>query len=176
MRNYGLHNAFMTRALLAVALVALCVLLPAGCQKKRPVLKRGEPIPEISLMSTSSEMLSIPTDVQGRITMLLFWSQGCTYCKKEMPLIEPIYQKYADRGFAFVAIQVGPDMQAAKRFKSDLSITFPVVVDEDARVKGLYGVSAVPTMYVLDEKGLLKERILGGLGAADIEKMIQDTL
>ena len=158
----------------AVVLIFVPIFM-TGCtsDKKGPTLKRGERVPDINFVSThGGSTFSLPADTAGKLTVILFWSEGCPYCKKEMPFIQPVYEKYKDSGFEFVAVHAGPGMEAAAAMKKSMGLTFPMVVDEKFRSRKAYGVRAVPSMYVLDAEGKLKERILGGLGAADIEKLI----
>ena len=153
------------------------VTLLMGCDSnKGPTLRQGSALPHVSLASTDGRTLSIPEDFRGKLTVLLFWSKGCPFCKKEMPLIEPLYQKYRDRGFTFVAVHMGPGMDAARSMQADMGLSFPQLVDEDSRLRKHYGIVSVPTMFVLDDNGILREKILGGLGAGDLEKMILETL
>jgi len=148
-----------------------------GCHdKKGPTLRKGSSLPSVSLPDTGGGTIDIPGDVMGKLTVILFWSQGCPYCKKEMPFIEPLYAKYRGRGFSFVAVHLGPGMDAAAGMKADMELSFPIVVDERAILRKLYGIVSVPTMFVLEEDGLLSEKILGGLGARDIEKMLEERL
>ena len=162
---------------LTALVIAIALSLLSGCQgQKGPALSKGSPLPAVSLPATDGRSLSIPGDIKGKLTVLLFWGQGCSYCRKEMPLIEPLYRKYRDRGFSFVAILIGPGMEASIDMKAEMGLSFPMAVDESGSLRKLYGIAAVPTMFVLDEQGNLRERVLGGLGARDLEKMIQEGL
>ena len=161
--------------LLIITVITFALVILTGCtsDKKGPTLKRGERVPDINFVSTDGgASYSLPAETAGKLTVILFWSEGCPYCKKEMPFIQPVYEKYRDSGFEFVAVHAGPGMEASVAMKKSMGLTFPMVVDKDFRSKKAYGVRAVPSMYVLDAEGRLKERILGGLGAADIEKLI----
>jgi len=159
-----------------IAIVFAIVLLYGCDRKKGPTLRKGSPLPSVSLPDTEGNTIDIPGNFRGKLTVILFWSQGCHYCKKEMPFIEPLYAKYSARGFSFVAVHMGPGMEAAKAMKTDMGLSFPLVIDEKSSLRKLYGIVTVPTMFVLDESGLLSEKILGGLGARDIEKMLEESL
>ena len=161
---------------LIIAVICFASMFMIGCtsDKKGPTLKRGERVPDITFASTEGGAFSLPADTAGKLTVILFWSEGCNYCKKEMPFIQPVYEKYKDSAFEFLAVHAGPGMEASVAIKKSMGLTFPMVVDEKFRSKKAYGVRAVPSMYVLDAEGKLKERILGGLGAADIEKLITE--
>lgn len=160
---------------MAVLILSALWLMPtSGCDdKKGSGLQKGSPLPPLSLPDTEGNIINIPGDLSGSTKVLLFWRDGCTYCEREMPQIEPIYQKYHEMGLDFVAIHMGPGLEASKKLRDDMNLTFPLLIDKDSRTRKLYGVAAVPTMFVLDGKGLIRERILGGLGAGDIVKLIE---
>lgn len=164
-----------TRPFAIAAAVLLVLALAWGCDaKKGPTVRQGAPLPAATLPSTEGNPVNIPADMKGGLTVLLFWSQGCHYCEKEMPRIEPLYEKYHAGGFNFLAIHMGPGMDASRQMKADMSLTFPMAVDEKSSLGKLYGIVSVPTMFVLDGKGIVREKILGGLGAADLEKLIRE--
>lgn len=168
-RNSALYIT-MTVLLLASALAS-------GCQgSKGPTVSKGSVLPGISLPATDGRQLNIPGDMKGDLTVLLFWSQGCHYCKKEMPLIEPLYRKYRERGFSFVAIHMGPGMEASREMKEEMGLSFPIAVDESSSLGKRYGIVSVPTMFVLDRNGIVLEKVLGGLGAGDLEKLIKENI
>jgi thiol-disulfide isomerase/thioredoxin len=162
---------------ITITVVLLASALAAGCQNKNgSTVSRGSALPGISLPSTEGRVISIPGATKGDLTVILFWSQGCHYCKREMPLIEPLYRKYSDKGFSFVAIHMGPGMEAVRSMKEDMGLSFPIVIDENSSLGKLYGIVSVPTMFVLDRNGIVMEKVLGGLGAGDIEKLIKDNI
>jgi peroxiredoxin len=161
----------------AIITLLLASVLAAGCQvRKGPTVSKVAARPVISLPSTDGKSINIPGDMKGNLTVLLFWSQGCPYCKKEMPLIEPLFKKYRHRGFSFVAVHMGDGMEASRSIKRDMGLTFPIVVDEKSSLRKLYGIVSVPTMFVLDGNGIVREKVLGGLGAGDLEKMIEERI
>ena len=161
---------------ITLAFIIAATLLIGCDSKKGPTLKRGQALPPVSLPSTDGTDISIPDDISGKLTAIIFWSKGCPFCKKEMPRIEPLYRKYRDRGFNFVAIHMGPGMEASKDMQVNMGLSFPLLVDKDSTLRKRYGIVSVPTMFVLDGNGILTEKVLGGLGAGDLEKMILETL
>lgn len=168
------NNIFNVYFCLSVLLLALPL---AGCKgDRKPVLTRGQLLPSVTLPMVGGGQLNIPSDLKGKINIVLFWSQGCTYCKKEMPLLKPLYEKYHDKGFEFAAVHIGPGMEESGEMKSSMALPFVMAVDGEGSLNSRYGLVAVPTMFVLDSSGALQERVLGGLPVAEIEKMIQQRI
>jgi peroxiredoxin len=118
----------------------------------------------------------VPGDFSGKVIVIRFWIDSCKSCEKEMPEINQIYNKYKDRGLVVLAVNVGQSRSAAEAFADKLHLSYPVLLDTDSSVTGLYGVKAVPFTFVVDRKGVIIKRILGETEKESFEKMIQGLL
>ncbi len=47
-------------------------------------------------------------------------------------------------------------------FVSNYDLTFPILLDKSLKTGFRYGIRSLPTTYVVDKKGVIKERIVGG--------------
>ncbi len=68
-----------------------------------------------------------------------------------------IQQRYGDRGFTIIAINVDAKREDAERFLRQYPASFPVVFDSAGAAPAAYGVKAMPSSYVVDANG----RIVG---------------
>jgi cytochrome c biogenesis protein CcmG, thiol:disulfide interchange protein DsbE len=69
-----------------------------------------------------------------------FWATWCSPCKEEMKKVNPIYEKYKDSGFIYLAINQD-NQKSVSKVKSYIdaqSYKFPVVFDTDKRVFEAY--------------------------------------
>ena len=161
--------------LLLAAVMLLSTL--AGCQDDRqPAVTRGSSLPALALKDLAGNGVHFPAAYRGKVLAILFWTRGCSFCKREMPTIEPLYKKYAPEGFVFAAVHVGKDDGTAKAMARSMGLTFPMLIDAKSDVRKAYGVSGVPSMCIVDRDGLLAEKILGGLSAVNLERIIKEHL
>lgn len=113
---------------------------------------------------------------KGKVVFLQFWGTWCGYCKQELPFINELYLNYGENSKDVVFLGViAPDSKEKswkdiKKFMSDNQYVFPTVYDSDSSVFSSYGISAFPTVYMIDRNG----NILGYVsGAIDSDTMIE---
>ncbi|HUA16729.1 MAG TPA: TlpA disulfide reductase family protein [Verrucomicrobiae bacterium] len=93
-------------------------------------------------------------DLRGKVVLVNFWATWCPPCRKEMPDLQALYEKYKDQGFVVLSIS---DEEAAKvaPFIAEQKITYPVVLDPGDKVHDLYEVEGIPKSFVYDREGKL---------------------
>lgn len=79
-------------------------------------------------------------DLRGKVVMLQFTASWCGVCRKEMPQIESrIWQRHKnDTTFALLGIDRDEPVEKVARFVEQTGVTYPLVLDPDADIFGLY--------------------------------------
>jgi peroxiredoxin len=93
-------------------------------------------------------------DLKGKVVLVNFWATWCPPCRKEMPDLQALYDRYKDQGFVVVSIS---DEEAAKvqPFIAEQKITYPVLLDPGRKVTDLFQVEGIPKSFVYDREGKL---------------------
>jgi thiol-disulfide isomerase/thioredoxin len=107
-------------------------------------------------------------DVKGHITLLEFFRIECPHCRQAVPFMHSLYSKYQPQGLKIVTFQ-SPGKAPAENDWSTVqatvrrwSIPYPVAFDKNSALfKGKYNGKAFPTVFVLDEKGIIRFRLIG---------------
>lgn len=131
----------------------------------------GVKAPEFSAPNPNGEIISLSDVVKkGKITIIDFWAAWCGPCRKENPNVVRIYEKYHDKGLEIIGVgldgrrgQRNPKEAWIKAIEND-KLTWHQVsnlkyFDEIART---YNVTAIPAMFVLNEKGEIIDKNLRG--------------
>lgn len=113
-----------------------------------------------------------PFDVetlQGKVVLVQFWGTWCIPCRKEIPHLIKLYEKYRSRGFEIVGVNTGvkgdtnPD--TIRRFVQDTDfgggkkITWPIIVDALTAKENLitmsryYGIEELPVLFLVGRDG-----------------------
>jgi len=116
--------------------------------------------PEFTLANPAGKRVALK-DFRGKLVLLNFWATWCAPCREEMPAMERLYQRYKDRGFAILGVNVKDDKKSALSFLKELKITFPIALDPQGEAGLLYGAWGLPTTYLIDPKGLVLARLWG---------------
>jgi peroxiredoxin len=132
---------------LACAFV-LGLLLHAGAASAGP----GEPAPDFTLRSNGGTNVKL-SELRGQVVMINFWASWCGPCRQEMPLLDQLYQQYADLGFALLGVNVEENPADAERMLKDTPVTFPILFDAENTVSKLYDVTAMPSTVIVDRDG-----------------------
>jgi peroxiredoxin len=157
---------YLTALLLGLLVVtALC-----GCNK-RGGLQIGDAVPDVTLTDFQGKSVTLPKDIKGKVALVRFWGIDCCFCDKGILLsLEPLYQKYKDRGFVPVAINESRLVKTDERLKKFEHLTYPMLVDEYGLVAKQFGVIGLPTTFVIDEEGIIRDKITGEAGIESFEK------
>ncbi len=93
-------------------------------------------------------------DLRGKVVLVNFWATWCPPCRKEMPDLQALYDKYKDRGFIVLSIS---DEEATKvqPFIRERKITYPVLLDPGRKVNELFQVEGIPKSFVYSREGKL---------------------
>jgi len=123
---------------------------------------KGKPMaPHFSLDNLDGKKVELK-QYRGKIVFLNFWATWCGPCKEEMPSMEALYQKFKERGFAFLAISVDYDeKKKVKEFMDKHHYTFPVLIDPRSLTLDLYKVREIPTTILIDKKGKMVGKAIG---------------
>jgi thiol-disulfide isomerase/thioredoxin len=96
---------------------------------------------------------------EKKLVVMSFFSIYCEPCKKEIPELVRMNEKYADQGLGvmLVAIDKEPDeLPQVKQIAKDNNVTFPVVHDKYNMVARRYRLKRIPYMLMLGTDGTVK--------------------
>jgi peroxiredoxin len=99
---------------------------------------------------------------RGRVILLSFWATWCVPCRTEMLSMAGLYQQYKDYGFEVVAVFSDVQgVEVVQPFMTRLHLRFTTLLDATGQVTRLYGVTSLPTTYLLDREGRLVTVAIG---------------
>ncbi|CAG7857471.1 hypothetical protein MCAMS1_02308 [biofilm metagenome] len=167
----------MKRLLLISVVLVLVASILAGCKKRGP-LEIGDEVAPITLTGLNDETINLPGDYQGKVILVRFWSIDCHFCDKQILIaLERFKERYKDRNFIPLAINEGPLTKDDSRLQPLLAqIGYPMAVDEYHSVARHFGVVALPVTFVIDEDGILRDKLTGEASMEEYEKLLTTIL
>ena len=122
----------------------------------------GTPAEDFQLVDLTGKAQRL-NDYRGKIVLLNFWATWCKPCTTEMPAMQASYDKLVDKGFVVLAINELEDDAKVREHIKQYGHTFPVLMDRDNKVANQFGVYGLPVSFFIDEQGVVREYIKGGL-------------
>ena len=93
-------------------------------------------------------------ELKGKVVLVNFWATWCPPCRKEMPDLNTLYQRFRDQGFVILAIS-DEEAGKVKPFIAERNISYPVMLDPGRKVNELFQVEGIPKSFVYDREGKL---------------------
>lgn len=138
---------------------------PAGwTQWKDPpieagLLHSGTLAPDFELRSIDGGKIHL-SDFRGKLVWMFRWRVGCPPCREEIPKVQEIYAKYADKGLVVLGVNLADDDQLVRQVFEQNHVTFPNILDTSHEAwetmehyETLTGWTAVPMTYIIDREG-----------------------
>lgn len=115
--------------------------------------------PEFKLPTENSSIRL--SDLKGKLVYIDFWASWCRPCKNSFPWMIAMKEKFKNRPFEIVAINLDDDKQRANEFLASQPINFVVAFDPEASIAKRFNVDGMPSSYLIDDKGNLRGRYTG---------------
>jgi thiol-disulfide isomerase/thioredoxin len=119
---------------------------------------------------------SLPKEVaelRGRVVVIDFWASWCVACRLAIPTLNDWHDRYGVRGLTVVGITTDP-ADLALEAAVELGIDYAVASDLDGLTSRAYRASAIPTLFVVDKQGTIRDVMVGYSSdrLAEVEKTL----
>src|SRR5262245_37147674 len=134
----------------------------------------GNPAPNFSLKSLDNKEFSLAHALKKGPVVLAFFKVSCPICKFTFPFLERLHDRYKSDSITFLGISQD-NASATRDFAQSFGVTFPLLLDDASyTVSNAYGLSMVPTAFLVEPDGSVKISSMGFV-KADLES-IADSL
>lgn len=160
-----------------LAVLAALLLFAAGCMNGNPANAAGklEEGQYFTLKDTDGNSVGLADTLRSNKAVLLtFWASWCPPCREELPELIGLQARFKDKGFTILAVNAGESKKKVASFLKKNPVNFTVLLDEDMRAVRSFGVTGVPSNYVLAPDGTVLGRYSGF--SEEIERKIENAL
>jgi len=98
---------------------------------------------------------------KGKVIYLDFWASWCPPCKLSFPSLNKLHTELQSQGVEVIAINLDEEKTDAEYFLKQTPVNFYISYDKEGNCPKAYNVMAMPSSYIIDKKGIVREVHLG---------------
>ena len=101
------------------------------------------------------------SDYVGKTILIDFWATWCGPCVASLPHLNRAH--VSEQGLDLVVLAVNIEsLDIARQFVMEKGYDFITLIDKAHKTRMQYGVDAIPTTFLVDRFGVLRDRMVGG--------------
>ena len=97
---------------------------------------------------------------KGKVVIINFWAKWCNSCRKEMLILDEIYNEYKSKGLEIIGISIDRKSQRKKVLEIASSLSYPNSMFYEAKEISFEEPDIIPVNYVIDKNGKLITKII----------------
>lgn len=144
-------------ALTASAIAIVIFVMPSYRQGEPSIAGRTAPMFAFDVGGKPAKL----SDLRGQVVVLNFWATWCPPCVEEVPSLNHLEQRMANRGVTILGVSVDEDAATYDQFLRDHHITFLTYRDATKRISSEYGTFMYPETYIIGRDGRIARKIIG---------------
>ena len=128
------------------------------------IIVHENPIPILELKFKDFNLEDVDlTSKKGNILILNFWATWCLPCKREMPSLEKLSQKYTDIKIYPINMEIPNKLRTRDFYKSIDVVSLDIYFDPELKLVKKFNLRGMPTSILIDKNGKEFARVIGEL-------------
>ncbi|HTQ04768.1 MAG TPA: redoxin domain-containing protein [Polyangiaceae bacterium] len=107
-------------------------------------------------------------ELKGRVVVMEFWASWCLPCRMSAPRLSAWQNRYGAQGLTVIGITMDSP-EVALQASVEMGMDYAVLSDPDGETTREYKAFALPTLFVIDREGNIREAMVG-YSSAGLEK------
>ena len=117
------------------------------------------------------------SQLRGKVVLVNFWATWCPPCRKEMPDLDVLAQRFASQGLIVLSI-TDENIAKVTAWILGQNLNYPILIDTDRKASEAFHIEGIPQSFVFNREGKLvaqsidmrtQNQFLQMLAAADIK-------
>ena len=134
-----------------------------------------EPVPDVEFQTLAGKPFHLK-ELQGQVVLLNFWATYCIPCREEIPALNSLQHELQPQGLKIVGASLDDTVDGVNAYQEEVAkFEYEVLLGgSDAKVK--FAQSVLPTTYLIDRQGRIRQKIIGAKDKAGWEAVIKPLL
>jgi len=129
---------------------------PGGQPATDPAVLVGKEAPDIRLDMLDGGWFRLQDHRDQDVVLISFWSAWCPPDVLDLPVLTALAASYKDKGFRFVAINLGDGDAQIVRFLATNKLDFPIALDINGATRQPYHATSFPMLVLIDKQGMVR--------------------
>jgi thiol-disulfide isomerase/thioredoxin len=155
----------------AAAAVAALVVFGLASERSSTAGRRAPALPRERLAGPTATLPGGGQGARSGPVAVTFWASWCGPCAREAPALERFSQSAAGRG-RLIGVNWSDSLSGARAFVRHYRWSFADVRDGDGTVGNDYGITGLPTTFVLDSSGRIRDVLRGPQDEASLGRAL----
>lgn len=117
----------------------------------------GSAAPDFELTTLDGDTVTL-SQFRGSPVLLELGATWCPDCQDTAPRLQELHETYTD--LVVLSVDSEEDAATVQAFADEYGLTYPVALDTDGAVSGLYQIWAIPTLFFIDGEGIIQDMII----------------
>jgi len=132
------------------------------------------PAPDVQFTRLDGQAMRLK-DLHGRVVLLNFWATWCIPCRSEIPTLSAMQKDLESRGLSVIGVSYDDTADMVRSFQKDIHQDYEVVLG-GRDVGGQLPAAPLPTTYIIDREGRIRDKLIGEKTRAVFESAIKPLL
>ena len=120
----------------------------------------GSPAPALLLPLRGGGQVDL-AKLRGKLVLVNFWASWCGPCRQEEPSLDRLSHLIDPASVALLAVSADEGWEPVEKFFGQRTPGYQVALDEDAKVRDVWGTNKFPETYLIDASGAMRFKIIG---------------
>ncbi len=95
---------------------------------------------------------------KGQHVLAVFWASWCPPCRKEIPHMIEIHNKYKDKNFTVLGIPTNDKPENSKKIIAQMGVPYPQMLNAQGAGAMAYGINSIPYLILFSPDGKIIAR------------------
>jgi peroxiredoxin len=134
----------------------------------------GQLAPGFSAQDLTGQTVNLTGYRGQKVVLIDFWATWCGPCRMAMPGLQSLQDEFGERGLEILSVNQRESAEQVGDFIRRKGYGFHVLLDPDAAVAAKYFVRGIPTLLLVDKKGVVRWIRVGySPGDSDLRRVLE---